>query len=91
MSEAEELEARRDELIETTEAEAVYAEEDRARAGCIVAIDDDGEFRLYEGLVERAASPSKTGDGAEEDGDEAFALGADGARASPRFRTLWVG
>ena len=37
MSEAEELEARRDELIDTTEAEAVYAEEDRTRAGVIVS------------------------------------------------------
>ena len=52
MSEAEELETRRDELIETTEALAVYAEEDRALAGCIVTIGDDGEFRLYEGLVD---------------------------------------
>jgi ParB family transcriptional regulator, chromosome partitioning protein len=34
-SEAEDLQARHDELIETTEAAPVYAEEDRARAGVI--------------------------------------------------------
>ncbi|HEV7997314.1 MAG TPA: hypothetical protein VGP52_13765 [Stellaceae bacterium] len=34
-SEAEDLQARHDELIETTEATPVYAEEDRARAGVI--------------------------------------------------------
>jgi ParB family chromosome partitioning protein len=85
MSEAEELEARRDELIETTEAEAVYVEEDRARAGC--TIGDDGEFRLYEGLVERSTSPAETrnadGEFAEDSG-EAFASGAGDTRPSPR-------
>jgi ParB family chromosome partitioning protein len=87
MSEAEDLEARRDELIETTEGEAVYAEEDRARAGCIVTIGDDGDFRLYEGLVERSTSPAETrnADGAvAEDSGKAFASGAAGARPSPR-------
>lgn len=86
MSEAEELEARRDELIETTEAEAVYAEGDRARAGYIVTIGDDGEFRLYEGLVERSTSPADTrnADGeVAEDGNEAFAS-ADGIRPFSR-------
>lgn len=88
MSEAEELEARRDELIETTEAEAVYAKEDRARAGVIVTIDDDGEFRLYEGLVERSTSPAGTrnADGeVAEDSSEAFATGAGDTRPSPRL------
>jgi len=83
MSEAEELEARHDELIETTEAEAVYAEEDRARAGCIVTIGDDGEFRLYEGLVERSTSPAETRNA----GGEVAPDGASGAgdtRPSPR-------
>jgi ParB family transcriptional regulator, chromosome partitioning protein len=87
MSEAEDLETRRDELIETTEAEAVYAEEDRARAGCIVTIGDDGEFRLYEGLVELSTSPPETrnarGEVAEHS-DEAFASGAGDTRPSPR-------
>lgn len=59
VSEAEELEARRDELIETTAAEAVYATGDRARAGCIVTIGDGEGFQVYEGLVERTAWPAK--------------------------------
>jgi ParB family chromosome partitioning protein len=75
VSEAEDLQARHDELVETTEAEAVYAPEDRARAGCIVTIGDDGDFQIYDGLVERAACPGKPGNGAGEDahdGDRAF-------------------
>ena len=56
MQEAAQLEERRDQLAETTEGLAVYAEKDRARAGCIVTIGDDGDFHLYEGLVERSAS-----------------------------------
>ena len=87
INEAAECEARRDELIETSEAEAVYAPEDRARAGVIVTIGDDGEFRLYEGLVERAACPSRaeSGGGEAEADDEPFACdGANGARPSPR-------
>lgn len=86
-SEAEELEARRDELIETTEAEAVYAPEDRARAGCIVTIGDAGGFQVYEGLVERAAWPGETRDGAGKtaaDGGAVFVSGADRTRRSPR-------
>jgi ParB family transcriptional regulator, chromosome partitioning protein len=60
-----------------------------ARAGCIVTIGDDGEFRLYEGLVERAAraTDAETGTAAGEataDGDEAFPSGAGGTRLSPR-------
>ncbi|MGH7059508.1 MAG: ParB/RepB/Spo0J family partition protein, partial [Stellaceae bacterium] len=86
-SEAEELEARRDQLIETTEAESVYSPEDRARAGCIVTIGDEGGFQIYEGLVERAAWPGETRNGAaetaEEDG-EACDSGADRTRPSPR-------
>ncbi len=72
--EAEDLQNRHDELIETTEAQAVYAEEDRARAGCIVTIGDDGDFRIYEGLVERSATSAHAGNGAEtaENGDETF-------------------
>ena len=56
MQEAAQLEERRDQLGETAEGLAVYAEKDRARAGCIVTIGDDGDFHLYEGLVERSAS-----------------------------------
>jgi ParB family chromosome partitioning protein len=52
MTEAAALEERRDVLIETTEALAVYAPEDRAVAGCIVTIGNDGEFLIYQGLVD---------------------------------------
>ncbi|MGA8380122.1 MAG: hypothetical protein WB710_03215, partial [Stellaceae bacterium] len=55
MTEAARLEERRAEIDEMAEGLAVYAEKDRAIAGCIVTIGDDGEFRLHEGLVERSA------------------------------------
>ena len=55
MTEAARLEERRDEIAESVEALAVYSEKDRAVAGVIVTIGDDGEFRLHEGLVERSA------------------------------------
>ncbi len=64
MTEAARLEERRDELSESVADLAVYSEKDRAVAGCIVTIGDDGEFRLYEGLLERLAL------GAEDNGDE---------------------
>ena len=82
VSEAEDLQARHDELVETTEAEAVYAEEDRARAGCIVTIGEEGDFRIYEGLVERSATPATADNGGAETAegsDEAF-----GTLPSPR-------
>ena len=60
MTEAGRLEERRDELAESVEGLAVYSEKDRAIAGVIVTIGDDGEFRLHEGLVERSATD--TGD-----------------------------
>ena len=56
MIEAARLEERRDELAESVEDLAVYSEKDRAVAGVIVTIGDDGEFRLHEGLVERSAT-----------------------------------
>ena len=61
MTEADRLEGRRDELSESVEDLAVYSEKDRAVAGVIVTIGDDGEFRLHEGLVEHSATD--TGDG----------------------------
>jgi len=61
MTEADRLEGRRDELSESVEDLAVYSEKDRAVAGVIVTIGDDGEFRLHEGLVE--CSATDTGDG----------------------------
>jgi ParB family chromosome partitioning protein len=55
MTEAARLEERRAEIDEMAEGLAVYAEKDRAVAGCIVTIGEDGEFRLHEGLVEHSA------------------------------------
>jgi ParB family transcriptional regulator, chromosome partitioning protein len=55
ITEAARLDERRDELAESVENLAVYSEKDRATAGVIVTIGDDGEFRLHEGLVERSA------------------------------------
>ena len=62
ISEAARLEERRDELTESVADLAVYAEKDRAVAGVIVTIGDDGEFRLHEGLVERSAIGAEDGD-----------------------------
>src|ERR1700730_6843271 len=45
MVEAKQLEERHDELTDSAEGLAAYAEKDRAIAGCIVTIGDDGEFR----------------------------------------------
>ena len=74
MMEAARLEERRDEIIETNEAEAVYSEADRKRAGVIVTIGDEGDFLIHQGLIERAAAAdaARTGDGdGEPDGDDA--------------------
>ena len=76
MEEAEQLERRHDEFAQTVAGLAVYADKDRAIAGCIVTIGDDGEFRLHEGLVERSAVRGGNGSAAAEtgvDGDEEFA------------------
>ena len=70
MAEAEQLEHRHDELADTVEGLAVYADKDRAIAGCIVTIGDDGEFDLHEGLVERSAVRGGNGARAVETGDD---------------------
>ncbi len=73
MMEAARLEERRDEIIETAEAEAVYSEADRKRAGCVVTIGDEGDFLIHQGLIERAAEADDNvheGDG-DPDGDDA--------------------
>jgi ParB family transcriptional regulator, chromosome partitioning protein len=74
-TEAGQLEERRAEIDETIDGLAVYSDKDRARAGVIVTIGDDGEFCLHQGLVERAAlrgaAAAHAGDGdgdVEEDG-----------------------
>jgi ParB family chromosome partitioning protein len=72
MMEAARLEERRDEIIETNEAEAVYSEADHKRAGVIVTIGDEGGFLIHQGLIERAAPAVDTGEQGDGDpeGDE---------------------
>jgi ParB family chromosome partitioning protein len=55
-AEVERLEERRAEIDDLVEGLAVYSDNDRARAGIIVTIGDRGEFRLYEGLIERVTA-----------------------------------
>ena len=74
MMEAARLEERRDAIIETTEAEAVYSEADRKRAGVIVTVGDEGQFLIHQGLIERttaavAADTGEHGDSEPDDGD----------------------
>jgi ParB family chromosome partitioning protein len=73
MAEAAQLEERHGEIDEIAEGLAVYADEDRARAGCIVTIGNDGDFCLHQGLVERSALRNGAAAGSpetEDDGDE---------------------
>ncbi|MGH8297627.1 MAG: hypothetical protein ACRETZ_19320, partial [Steroidobacteraceae bacterium] len=79
MTEMAELEERRDELAEIVEGLAVFTEEDRAGAGIIVTVGEDGDFCLHQGLVERrarrdknAADPAEPGDGGDEPASEGF-------------------
>ena len=60
-AEAEQLEERHAELARTAGEEAVYSDQDRAVAGCIVTIGDRGEFRVYEGLVEQTVAREEDG------------------------------
>jgi ParB family chromosome partitioning protein len=76
-AEAAQLEERRREIDETINGLAVYSDKDRARAGCIVTIGDDGEFCLHQGLIERAAGRGAAAAGNvngedQDDGDEPF-------------------
>ena len=80
MAETAQLEERRTKIDETIDSLTVFSDEDRARAGCIVTIGDDGEFCLHQGLVDRStgrgADLSQSGDfdgEGDEDSDEAFA------------------
>jgi ParB family chromosome partitioning protein len=61
-AEAAQLEERRTQIDETIDSLAVYSDKDRARAGCVVSIGDDGKFALHQGLVER--SPPSNGSAA---------------------------
>ena len=79
MAEAAQLEQRRDEIIETTEAEAAYSEADRRRSGCIVTVGDEGEFQIYRGLIDRSAA-GDAGEPGEDDQDAEFADSIGGPR-----------
>ncbi|MGH7077774.1 MAG: hypothetical protein ACREFU_06705 [Acetobacteraceae bacterium] len=70
MTEMAELEERRDELAEIVEGLAVFTEEDRAGAGIIVTVGEDGDFCLHQGLVERRARRDKNAADPAESGDE---------------------
>jgi ParB family transcriptional regulator, chromosome partitioning protein len=77
------LEERRAEIDELIDGQAVYNDKDRARAGCIVTIGDDGEFCIHQGLVERAAGRGRADAGeldaqtSADDSDEAFTPASD--------------
>ena len=86
-AEAARLGERYDDLIETSEAAATFRPEDRAVAGCIVTVGDEGEFRLYEGLVERSAEAANGSDPAESDDDEFEPSGSSTNRSATRSPT----
>ncbi len=52
------LERQLDDLAETVEARALWPEELRARAGCLVTISDDGEFEFIPGLIRPEDAPA---------------------------------
>jgi ParB family chromosome partitioning protein len=78
-AEAAQLEERRTEIDATIDGLAVFTDRDRARAGVIVTIGDDGEFCLHQGLVERSAvrgtAELENGE-ADGEGDDEFPSGA---------------
>ena len=78
-AEAERFEERRNEIDETIDGLAIYGETDRARAGCIVTIGENGEVCLHQGLIERSAArdPAAAGDYAKREHrkDDAFGPG----------------
>jgi ParB family transcriptional regulator, chromosome partitioning protein len=90
MAEAAQLEERRTEIDGRIDSLAVYSDNDRARAGVIVTIGDDGEFCLHQGLVERVATRGAAGSAqAEEDGDDpSMSPGSDDDEAEPAARRL---
>jgi ParB family transcriptional regulator, chromosome partitioning protein len=89
MMEAARLEERRDEIIETTEAEAVYSETDCQQAGVIVTIGDEGGFLIHQGLIERTASVVAADTGARGDG-EPDGDAADGSSHGSRTLTTFM-
>jgi ParB family transcriptional regulator, chromosome partitioning protein len=79
-TETAQLEERRGEIDEIIDGLAVYSDKDRARAGCIVTIGDDGEFCIHQGLVDRSAARNGSAAASPEAEDD-----RDEASASPEF------
>jgi ParB family chromosome partitioning protein len=77
-AEAAQLEERRTEIDEAVEDLAVFSADDRARAGVIGTIGDDGGFALHQGLVERSPRAAAAGGDTEES-----ATGGDGEDWTP--------
>ncbi|HEY1261767.1 MAG TPA: ParB/RepB/Spo0J family partition protein [Stellaceae bacterium] len=80
MAEAARLEERRTQIDEAIDGLAVFSDEDRARAGCVVTIGDAGAFCLHQGLVDRSTNRGgelgRSGDfdgEGDEESEEAFA------------------
>ena len=95
-TEAAQLEERRGEIDETIDGLAVYSDKDRARAGCIVTIGDDGEFCLHQGLVERTAvrgavDTDEADAQTDDDGDEPFTPVSDDEDDDPSPRPSSTG
>ena len=95
-TEAAQLEERRGELDETVDGLAVYSDRDRARAGVIVTIGDDGEFCLHQGLVERmavrgAVDTDQADAQTDDDGDEPFTPVSDDEDGDPSPRPSSTG
>jgi ParB family chromosome partitioning protein len=77
-AEADRLHARRAKIDDMIDSLAVFSDEDRGLAGCIVTIGDDGGFCLQEGLVERSPTHTSAPESSDaEDGADPSAISAD--------------
>ncbi len=84
-AESQRNEERLDEIEAEVRSRDSFSDEDKAIAGCIVTIDDDGDLQVVGGLVRPEDVPSAdagedAGNGAGEDGDTGA---ASGPRTSP--------
>ena len=89
-AEYDRAQARLEEIHAAVEARAVFRRKDRAMAGAIVTVGDDGNMRVIQGLVRPEDLPSDTGpandspaDGGPADGESASANGAGGGAHDP--------
>ena len=77
------LTARIDAIDAAVEARALFSPDDRAMAGCIVTLDDEGAMAVIRGLVRPEDLPAKPS--APAGGAPAGEDGADAARPDPRI------